>query len=80
MERRRSLLSRPFLREFHTPACTCSLCRELQYAGPHSFGFLAPLDKVWNAWRWLFLKTATGTQYLRWTGFWQRTPNRVGRS
>lgn len=61
-------------REFHTPVCDCSICRELQYAGPHSVGFLAPLDKCWNSWRWLFYKTAEGIHYLRWTGFWQRRP------
>ena len=65
------------LRERHRADCTCSICRSLEHAAPYSFGFLAPADKVWNAWRWLFLVTPTGVRYLRWSGFWQRHSKEV---
>lgn len=60
------------LREHHEIACACSICRSLQHAAPYSFGFLAPAEKAWNAWRWLFLVTPHGIRFLRWSGFWKR--------
>jgi hypothetical protein len=62
------------LREFHPTSCTCSFCRELGNSGHRSFGFLAPQDKAWNAWRWVFYVTRNGIRYWRWNGFWQRQP------
>lgn len=61
-------------REFHVAGCPCSMCHKLADSGAYSFGFLAPIDKSWNAWRWLFLVTTRGTYYVRWAGFWKRKP------
>lgn len=61
-------------REFHQRPCACSICRQHEYSGAHSFGLLTPLDKAWNAWRWLFYVGRRGIWYLRWTGFWQAQP------
>ena len=62
------------LREFHPASCACSICRELRYAAAPSFGFLAPEDKSWNSWRWLFATTKAGRYFLRWNKFWQPLP------
>lgn len=59
------------LREFHPTQCRCSICAELKHAGVGACGFLAPIDKSWNAWRWLFWVRPNGIRYVRWTGFWK---------
>lgn len=62
-------------REFHQRPCNCSICKPNEWAGIHSFGLLTPMDKTWNAWRWLFYVGQQGIWYLRWNGFWQAQPN-----
>jgi hypothetical protein len=60
------------LREFHPIWCPCSICDSLKNVGVGGFGFLAPIDKTWNAWRWVFWIRTYGIRYVRWTGFWQK--------
>lgn len=60
------------LREFHVIRCSCSICDSLKNVGVGGWGFLAPIDKSWNAWRRLFWIGTYGIYYVRWTGFWKR--------
>ena len=60
------------VRECHPWTCGCSICRTLTHAARGSFGCLLPEEKVHNAWRWVFVVTASGRHYLRCNGFWQR--------
>jgi hypothetical protein len=66
-----------FLREWHIHGCRCSYCRRLADCGARSWGFVAPQEKVWNAWRGVYVVGGDGIWYLRWTGFWQRKPTAV---
>ncbi len=51
--------------------CSCSICKLVDNR-KFKFGFLLPKCKMWNAWRWFFVKGIENNRYIRWAGFWKK--------